>query len=305
MVIDSNFKAIIHNYEPYSLSENFGSRFSLGNYKKNDDRKKLSSFGYDLASTLHLASAAINVFSSKESKINKFFNQFSLSASKFVNLFDYLGHSINACKNNRSFDAIAKLLEPISVLLAPIENINLVRGIGSGLSTIDYSQSSDVKDYSSFKANFIDNLNTAFKMAKEIYESGLIGKSRKIFINGKERGHTLAFAGHISLVSSILGLTFKSLNKYFNVIRNGGAMVANFITMSHPDKDKQHAGLLFNIYSLLDIVQKFMPENFASVVNNINMAFYNTGLHIFGNLSSKRSNGSFVDYEPALSVLNS
>jgi hypothetical protein len=255
---------------------------------------------YNLASTLHLTAATYNIFSKNDSKINRSINKLALVSSKLVNLVDYLGHSIRAFKKNRSLDAIAKFIEPISVLLAPIGSINLVRGIGSGLSTIDYSQSSDIKDYRNFFSNLKENLITAYKMAEDIYGSGLLGKSRKIFTKGEERGHTLAFSAHISLLSSILGFLFKDLSKYLNILRNFGAVLGNFITMSHPDKDKQSAGLLFNIYSVLDTLQKFMPDNYSSVINNLNMVFYNTGLNIFGNLSSKRSNGDFQDYEPAL-----
>lgn len=56
---------------------------------------------------------------------------------------------------------------------------------------------------------------------------------------------------------------FKPLEKVMNIVRNFGAVVANTVAMYHPDDQKKLSGSLFNIYAVLDSVQKFLPKPFS------------------------------------------
>lgn len=81
-----------------------------------------------------------------------------------------------------------------------------------------------------------------------------------------------------------------------NLIRNIGAVIANTITMYHPDDQKKLSGSLFNVYAALDSVQKFLPEGSAEILNNINMGIYNISIYLYGNLSHRRTKNTFEHY---------
>lgn len=194
-------------------------------------------------------------------------------------------------------DAVSKILDPLMSNFSSIENINLTKGIAGGLSSLDFAQASRVSKKNGKKGNLQSNLTNMIEMAKEIYSNNPFSKQRKIFVcPSKEQGHSLALAGHTILVASSVGLIFKPLEKIMNIARNLGAVIANTITMYHPDNQKKLAGSLFNIYSALDSVQKFLPKNIAEVINNINMGIYNIAVFFYGDLSNKRTQNTFEHY---------
>ncbi len=93
-------------------------------------------------------------------------------------------------------------------------------------------------------------------MAKEVYTGGLFSEKRKVFVSPEnESGHSLAFAGHLVLLSTSLGLLFKPLEKVRNIVRNFGAVVANTVAMYHPDDQKNYQ-VLFLIFMLFWILCK-------------------------------------------------
>lgn len=256
---------------------------------------RLASYG--MASAFHSIAALnklynLNIFSSQ-----KKIDNISLGASKIAHTLSYGYLAYEAIKDNRILDGIAKALDPLISNFSSLENINLMKGIGGGLNTIDFAQTKRV----SKEGTWIDSLKSSFKaasqMVRDIYTINPLSKSSKILKFPKEeKGHTLALAGHTILFSSLLGLCFKPLNKVMNVIRHIGAFAANTVNMYHPDGQKKSAGSIFNIHSTLDALQKFLPKETADIINNLNMAIYNIAIYLYGNLSSKRTRNTFKQY---------
>ena len=179
-----------------------------------------------------------------------------------------------------------------------IENMNLTKGIAGGLGVLDFAQASRATRTNGKKKNLRSSLKILKDMLKEIYSNNPLSKQRKIFVSpAKEKGHSLAFSGQLILLSSGLGLIFKPLEKVMNVARNIGAIISNTITMYHPDSQKKLCGTLFNVYAVLDSVQKFLPENIASSINNINMGLYNIAVYFYGDLSHQRTQNTFHHYQ--------
>lgn len=214
-----------------------------------------------------------------------------------VHSLAYGSLAIDALKDDRSMDAIVKVLDPLMSNFSSIENINLTKGISGGLGILDFAQASRVDQVNGKKQNLITSLQEVLNMAKEVYTNVLLSEKRKVFVSPeKESGHSLAFAGHLVLLSTSLGLLFKPIEKVMNIVRNLGAVVANTVTMYHPDDQKKLSSSLFNIYAALDSVQQFLPKPFSEIINNVNMGIYNIAIYYYGDLSRKRSINTFSHY---------
>lgn len=254
-------------------------------------------FSYLVASAGHLfafATKALGMSDENQKKID----HFSLVFSKLVHSIAYGSLSLEAFKDHRTLDGISKILDPLISNFSEIENMNLSKGIAGGLNIIDFAQTQHTDKVSGIWNNLQRSLKVAKDMAKDIYKNGFFNEKRKIFLSPEqERGHSLAFSGHIVLASSIIGLLFKPVEKFANLIRNLGAVISNSVTMYHPDPQKRISGTLFNIYAALDSTQKFMPKAFADMINNVNMAIYNIAIFMYGNLSHKRTENDFKAYE--------
>lgn len=250
-----------------------------------------------MASALHMFAALTKIFK-LENSLQERLNKFALNISKFVHTLAYGSLAIEAFKDNRMLDGVAKVLDPLISNFSSIDNINLSKGISGGLNTIDFSQAHLVNKEEGMMKNLKSSFDSMKKITSEVYSDNPFSKERKVFLApSKEKGHSLAFSGHLILLSSIAGLVFKPIEKVANIVRNIGAVIANTVTMYHPDNKKKLSGSLCNIYAVLDSVQKFLPGNISEVINNINMAIYNIGIYCYGDLSHKRTVNTFNHYE--------
>ncbi|NQY79076.1 MAG: hypothetical protein HRT47_02070 [Candidatus Caenarcaniphilales bacterium] len=259
--------------------------------------RKYRFLGYAGASMLHLFAAAARFIGFGEEKVN-LFEKVALRTSKAVHTLAYAVLAHQAFKDNRALDALAKALDPLISNFFSIENINLSKGISGGLQLLDFSQAS----FNDLSSNLKENLGRSIKltksMAKEIYNKDLFTKNRKVFVAPhKEKGHSLALSGHFVLLSSILGLAFKELNKPMDLLRVFSSMASNAVAIQHPDSQKNVSGLLFTIYGVLDSTQKLVTKNQANFINQLNMAIYDFAIFLYGDLSNKRSNSEFHNYQ--------
>lgn len=248
------------------------------------------------ASALHALAAAENIFSDPEKPSTKL-SKIALLASNITHTIVYGKLSHQAFTKNRIFDAISKILDPLLSWLVPASEINMAKGIGSGIGLIDYGLAGRARTDQGKKTNFIESFKNWKTMMKEIFDHGL-GDNRKIFRN-KEEGHTLLLSGSIISLCSIISLMFKPLNKISTFVRNSASIISNTVTMYHPDNDKKVTGTIFNVYSVIDTLQKFTTGKLKDALNDIDMMLYNIGIFIYGGLSNKRDKGAFQHYLPS------
>ncbi|NQY79077.1 MAG: hypothetical protein HRT47_02075 [Candidatus Caenarcaniphilales bacterium] len=260
------------------------------------DNRKIRLLGYSGAAALHGGAAIARLLGLKSEKLDVF-EKIALRTSKTVHTIIYSLLAKDAFRKGRALDAIAKILDPLISNFSSVGNMNLSKGISGGLQILDFSQAKHGDQCPDFMKNLANSFKLTKTMAKEIYSKDSLTENRKIFVAPeKEEGHSLALSGHGVLASSILGLMFKPLNKSMNFIRNASAMLSNTIAMQHPDSQKNISGLLFNSYSVLDTVQKFLSKPKADFLNQVNMAIYNIAIFLYGDLSNKRSLEQFENY---------
>ncbi len=102
--------------------------------------RKFSYFLLRLLISFVVATKLLKVDDSLQKKVNSF----SLGLSKLVHSLAYGSLAIVALKDDRSMDAIVKVLDPLMSNFSSIENINLTKGISGGLGILDFAQASRV-----------------------------------------------------------------------------------------------------------------------------------------------------------------
>lgn len=269
---------------------------SIYKRKNTSDKKNWRFWAYSLAAIGHLVSIFPKLFN-KSTLVKDTFDDYSLNFSKLVHSLSYGTLAFQAFQDNRSLDCIAKILDPLISNFSSLEDMNLMKGISGGINGLDFSHAHLVPK-EGFLKNLYENFKASKKMFVEIFSTNPFSKNRKILVpREQESGHTLAASSYLILLSSVLGLTIKPMRKYFNIFRNIGAILANTVSMYHPDKQKNLAGILFNVYASLDMLQRFLPQTMATIVNNINMALYNIGIYYYGDLSNKRTLNKYEHYD--------
>lgn len=155
---------------PSSSKEELHKEESL---KFGDYELKSRKFSYFFAAASHFFTVVTKLFKIDDS-LQKKVNSFSLGLSKLVHSLAYGSLAIVALKDDRSMDAIVKVLDPLMSNFSSIENINLTKGISGGLGILDFAQASRVDKINGKRKNLITSIQEVSKMVKEVYTGGLL-----------------------------------------------------------------------------------------------------------------------------------
>ncbi len=169
-------------------------------------------------------------------------------------------------------------------------------------------------------------VNSLIEAYKEIFEGGF-GDNRKVFpdlnfrqikkmfsnslkimaggepdkIENKDQGHTLVFAGTLTFLGSFLGVLFarKSrdlANKIFGSIRSLGGIIADYTLLMHPDKNMKKAGVVTTLGTVIDSIQRFLPEKYINTINHLNLISSTIGSQIISNRSHEKNADNVIVY---------
>lgn len=265
-------------------------------------KNKFPAYGYTVTSVLHAIAGitSINNFLFPE-KFKKLFDQVTVACSKAVTSITYAFLALEAFQKNKTFDCIARLLDPLFVPWMKLEDIHLARGMSAGLTLIDFSQMRKVGDQAKTKSeNFFANLKATVEMLEESFKSGL-GAKRKIFVDPEhDQGHTMAVFGHTIMLGSMLGVLFGAnkrnlMNKVGGVIRNLGGFLGDITMILHGDRAFRLSGIAYAANAIIDAVQRFLPKSIIDPINHFNMILNNIGTYYYGKISRRRNENQFND----------
>lgn len=153
-------------------------------------RKNLPLFSSVTTGSGHIIAALADLFKPKS---HQKADDLSLSSSKVLLSANCLIQTIEALKKNRIWEAIARFIEPMFILVEKnVEDLGLARGFGVGISQIVESQAgihdeilksenTDAADIN-FKKDHQLNWQAMKRLTKEILEGG-IGKNRRFLTN--------------------------------------------------------------------------------------------------------------------------
>ncbi|MDD9899137.1 MAG: hypothetical protein OXU45_09095, partial [Candidatus Melainabacteria bacterium] len=234
--------------------------------------------------------------------LTEFLNKNTVRISKAVTSIRYGHLAIEALKNNKIFDFIARALDPLFVPWMNLEDIHLARGMSAGVTLMDFSQNRIVGGRAMSKSdNFFKNIKAGIQILEEIFKGGL-GDKRKIFVGTeKDQGHTMAIFGHTIFVGSMLGLIFGAnkrnlMNKIGGLIRNIGGFAGDMTMVQHRDPDMKRAGIFYAINAVIDALQRFLPKEIIDPINHFNMILNNIGTYFYGKISQNRNEQVLVDF---------
>lgn len=264
--------------------------------------KHFPKYGYWISSTMHAITGLNCLKNFLPKSLTDFLNTNTVRVSKAVTSIRYAHLALEALKNNKVIDFIARALDPLFVPWMKLEDIHLARGMSAGMTLLDFTQNHLVGDGIMTKAdNFFKNIKAGTKILEEMVQGGL-GENRKIFVSTEQdQGHTMALFGHTIFVGSLLGVIFGAnkrnfMNKVGGLIRNVGGFAGDMTMVQHKDPDMQKAGIFYAINAVIDGLQRFLPKEIIDPINHFNMILNNIGTYFYGKISQNRNEDVLVDF---------
>lgn len=211
--------------------------------------------------------------------------------------------AVAALEQNRIIESAGRLLGIISLPLVKLHDLTLASGLGEFIPQIDLSLEGKLgkdRKYTSYSENFTLWQNAFLGQIKETFQAGF-GKDRKILTQGKDKGHTLTLAGVLTFFGAGLGVALgRSQRNFWNKlggsIRTAGSLLADYTLITHPDKKMNSAGYVFLIASVVDFIQRFLPEKYLKTINHINIVNTLVGRHIMTNRTHQKNNQDLEVY---------
>lgn len=239
-----------------------------------------------------------------------------------------------ALVENRVMEAFGRVAGILALPFVKLEDITLATGLSTAFCQIDLGLEGEMQaeEGKKFK-NPIDNLTQWFrslgKLTKEFLTTGLASKDRTLFpdfkwsqitelpgkfhedvIQGgerkakpgdKDRGHTTVMSGWLIGLGAFIGVAFgrKSRNiwnKLGGVLRNVGGIIGDYTLVTHPDAKMRRAGYFAGFASIVDAVQRFLPDWIINSINHLNCINNALALHYYCKRSDDKNKNDVTAY---------
>jgi hypothetical protein len=211
-------------------------------------------------------------------------DKYSIVSIKGAMIARYLETAVEAFKQNRVVESAGRLMGVAALPLVKLNDLTLASGLGEFIPQLDLALEGKVQQKKSLRfpnqaETKFENLKIWFSSLGEAYKeifSGGLGENRKLFPTDKDEGHTLVMAGTLTFLGSALGMLFGTksrdlANKVFGSIRSLGGLVADYTLLTHPDSNMRKTGVVTTIGSMVDGIQRFLPENTLNTINHLNL----------------------------------
>ena len=268
-------------------------------------RDEIPKYGLALASIMHITSGLTRGASVLPEAVSDFLHKNSTRLSKTFNFVNYTVKGLDALKHKRSWDALGRLAYSVIAPFQAQEDLFLSSGISSGITMFEQGQRHKVPDGNKPKScaeNFMHNIGAFKKMMLEIFNGGLWGPNRKVFVHeDREEGHTMFLGAIGNFSGALLGMLSgkgKSIKKIFaTFVRNAGGIVCDWGKIMSPDWNNKVSGITYLIVSVLDVAQSLAPEPLASRVSHISLAINNLANYFYVNTSKATSDGDYQEFK--------
>jgi hypothetical protein len=247
-------------------------------------RKQLPKMFYLSSATMHLLNSLFSELLPKN--IKEQFDKATVNYSKLGHSLIQLDLAKESYNNNRAFDFIAKIIEPLLLIVADLRDIPLIKGFSGALNMLDFSQAGKVgNQQQSLAENFLETIQAQKKILHQLLEPEA---AKKYLFNNrnKEKGHTMALSGYIMLAGASLGTLFgfgkrNQANGLGRLIKNTGALVSNYSMWVHPAKNLSKAGKIYAADALLDSFQYLVKDSLVRPLSHMVMAINNLASHYY------------------------
>ena len=211
-------------------------------------------------------------------------DKYSIVSIKGAMIARYLETAVEAFNQNRVVESVGRLMGVAALPLVKLNDLTLASGLGEFIPQLDLALEGKVQQKKSLRLSAqpetkFENLKIWFSSLGEAYKeifSGGLGENRKLFPTDKDEGHTLVMAGTLTFLGAALGMLFGTksrdlANKVFGSIRSLGGLVADYTLLTHPDSNMRKTGVVTTIGSMVDGIQRFLPENTLNTINHLNL----------------------------------
>ena len=252
--------------------------------KPNFIRSLLNNPGFNIVLGLGSVVSAGTDFVKIPELLKQAVDKYSVVLIKGAMIARYLETAIEAFKQHRVVESAGRLMGVAALPLVKLNDLTLASGLGEFIPQLDLALEGKVQQKKSLRLSDqpetkLKNLKIWFSSLGEAYReifSGGLGENRKLFPAGKDEGHTLVMAGTLTFLGAALGMLFGAksrdlANKVFGSVRSLGGLVADYTLLTHPDPNMRKTGVVTTIGSMVDGVQRFLPEKTLNTINHLNL----------------------------------
>jgi hypothetical protein len=241
--------------------------------------------------------------------LTKKFDKYSEWFSRNVIPLSFGWNGVEALVGNRALEAAARIIPAISFFFLPFYNLNIATGVSSGLQYLfelvrDRHGGKNPATHS-IKENAKQTIQTSLAILKDIFT-----------FNQKHESLSKQISTLALLTGGFGGLLFASqerdsLNaRIFGNTRNGGGLIADWLLIFNNIKDNLRrafdlrlVGSLCSTASILNILIRWINNDFARSCNHLAFGLDNLGLTYWAQCSKRDNDEQFADkkLEPAMS----
>lgn len=283
-----------------------GHQPSKSNFIRSFLNNPLVDHSLDLASVL----SAVTDFKKIPQPLKQALDKYSVVLIKAAMITRYLETAVEAFKQNRIVESVGRLMGVAALPLVKLNDLTLATGLGEFIPQLDLALEGKVKqrralNISDKPETKYENLKMWFSSLGEAYKeifSGGLGENRKLFPMGKDEGHTLVTAGTLTFLGSALGMLLGAksrdlANKVFGSVRSLGGLVADYTLLTHPDSNMRKAGIVATASSIVDGIQRFLPEKTLNTVNHLNLLITKRANKLLTNRTHSKSENDIKVYD--------
>lgn len=278
-----------------------------------------------------LFSVATDLVNFLPKKYKEYLDKYSFQLTKGVMMARFLTAGWGAFMQNRIVEAVARTIGIVALPFVRLEDVTLATGLTACFGQADLGLEGKLgksKKYESKFENFRLWVNALLKMTEEFIFAGF-GKNRKVFPDlsfqrlkdifeqvyhdfrgvdkqvvqdSTDQGHTVTAASYLTGFGALIGMLFGSrsrniYNKIGGVIRNLGGFVGDYTLLTHPDSNMRKAGIFTGLASVIDIIQRFLPEKYLNTINRLNALNNLFGFQLIAGRTQKKTDEEVVVYQ--------
>lgn len=267
--------------------------------------------------------------------IKEVIDVWSVRLTKIVIMARFVLAGIGALLNNRIVEAFGRIVGIAALPMVSLRDLTMATGLSTAFSQTDLGLEEKLgaksnRIYTSMWENASEWFGTWWRMTKEMFSTTLFGANRKVFPDfawsqitdiprrfiedftskipkkgrpgEKEEGHSAIFGAYFIGIGALIGVLFgrkerNIWNKLGGLIRNFGGILGDYTLFTHTDVNMRKTGYFTAVASIVDVIQRFLPDWMINTINHLNLINNMIGLSYYSDRTDKKTEGDIDVYQ--------
>ncbi len=267
--------------------------------------------------------------------LKDFVDEWSVRLTKAAIMIRYINAGLGAFLNKRIVEAFGRVAGILPLPFVKLEDLTLATGLSTFFSQTDLGLEQKIgaskkSSYESMIENAKEWFGNWLEMSADIIKNGFSMNSARLLFpdfkleqitdiprrfyedfmtpkhtigkpGEKEKGHTAVFGAYMIGGGALIGVLFgrkarNIWNKLGGLIRNIGGILGDYTLVTHPDPNVRKGGYFFGMATIIDVVQRFMPDWVINTINHVNCINNIIASDYYALRTQKRTEGDIAQY---------